>query len=618
MLLFGFSSERETKTGMAQATGADIIPSSEAKTLTGLMLARLSRSADQVAYIHYDASSERWTELSWRQTAAASGRWQAALRHEGLSPGDRVAIQMANRPEWVYFDMAALGLGLVTVPLYTNDRPENIYHILEDAGVRLLLLESGTQAEALSHILAGLDHQLRILVLEPAESRSGTVAYTSVSQWLAEPEGELVDLVGDPDDLATIVYTSGTTGAPKGVMLSHRNILWDTEASLRCVQAFPQDKFLSFLPLSHTLERTGGYYLPIMAGASVAYARSIPQLAEDLQIVRPTVIISVPRIFERVHAKIRAKLETETAPARKLFDAAVSVGWRGFEHAQGRHHWSADLLLAPLLDRLIGRKVRARLGGRLRIAVSGGAPIARQIARFFIGLGIPLVQGYGLTEASPVVSVSPLEDNLPDSVGVPLAGVKIRIGARNELLVKSPGVMLGYWHQPQATAATIDANGWLHTGDQARMEGGHIIITGRIKEVIVLSNGEKVAPADLEMAIMLDSLFSQVLIVGEGRPYLAALTVLDPKTYAALAASEGLNLESDAERLSPHLEEILLGRIGKLLRAFPGHVRIRRLAVLERPWTIDDGLLTPTLKLKRPPILNQYREAIEHLYEGHE
>jgi long-chain acyl-CoA synthetase len=347
----------------------------------------------------------------------------------------------------------------------------------------------------------------------------------------------------------------------------------------------------------------------------VAYARSIPQLGEDLQIVRPTVLIAVPRIFERVHAKIRAKLASEPRAARTLFEAAVEVGWHGFEHAQGRRPWSADLLLAPLLDRLVGRKVRARLGGRLRIAVSGGAPLPPEIARFFIALGIPLVQGYGLTETSPVISVSPLEDNIPSSVGVPLPGAQVRIGAHDELLVKSPGVMLGYWGQPRATADAVDAQGWLRTGDRVRMEGRHIFITGRLKEVIVLSNGEKVAPADLEMAITMDGLFSQVLVIGEGRPYLTALAVLDPDFYAGLAATEGLDPDPCAGRLNPQLEGILIERVGERLQAFPGYAKIPRIAVVQEPWTIDSGLMTPTLKLKRARILKQYCEDIERLYE---
>lgn len=596
---------------------ADLIPAAQAKTLAGLLLERVRRSPDAVAYIQYDRRSAHWVEYSWREIGIEVGRWQAALQRENLAPGDRVAIQMSNRREWVLFDIAALGLGLVTVPLYTVDRPENIRHILEDAGVRLLLLESGEQLAALAPVAETLRRLDGILVLEQAPE-TPAVEMTPISAWLADAQGTAKDEVTDGKDLATIVYTSGTTGPPKGVMLSHSNILWNAEASLSCIRAYPQDRFLSFLPLSHTLERTGGYYLPMMAGSTVAYARSIPQLAEDLTITRPTVLIAVPRIFERVHARIREKLKHEPAAARMLFEAAVAVGWSRFLRTQGRGPWTPGMPFFPLLDRLVGRKVRARLGGRLRIAVSGGAPLSGEIARFFIGLGIPLVQGYGLTEASPVVSVSPLEDNIPESIGLPLPDVELRVAAQDELLVRSPGVMLGYWNNPNASADAIDAGGWLHTGDQVHIDPArHLFITGRLKDVIVLSNGEKVSPADLEMAIDLDPLFAQTLIMGEARPYLTALVVLDPDAYRELATEKGLDPDLSRARLDTRLEEILAARIGELLKSFPGHVKIPRVGVVEEPWTIESGTMTPTMKLKRASIVAEYEGDVERLYAGH-
>ncbi len=605
---------------MRQHSSADIIRADQAITLPGLLLERVRRSPDAIAYIQFDPITERWVETRWREVCAEIGRWQAALRRERLVPGDRVAVQMANRREWVVFDIAALGLGLVTVPLYTNDRPENVRHILSDSGARLLLIESSERLAALApiaHTLRGLE---RVLILEPdANAPTGEIPASPIFDWLADAEGAADDALGKADGLATIVYTSGTTGPPKGVMLSHRNMLWNAEASLNCIQAYPSDRFLSFLPLSHALERTGGYYLPMMAGSTIAYARSIPQLAEDLVAIRPTVLIAVPRIFERVHARIQDKLSHEPAAARRLFAAAVGIGWRRFLHAQGRGPWTPDLLLAPLLDRLVGRKVRGRLGGRLRIAVSGGAPLAAEIARFFISLGIPLVQGYGLTEASPVVSVNPLENNVPESVGPPLPGVELRLKDDDELLVRSPGVMLGYWNQRSATAGAVDPDGWLHTGDQVRIgEGGHIFITGRIKEVIVLSNGEKVPPADLEMAITLDSLFSQVLVIGEARPFLALLAVLDAEAYRDLAVTEGFDPNPAAARGDPRLEALLVERIGERLQGFPGYAKIPRVRVVDQPWSIEDGTMTPTMKLKRARILSQYKNDIEALYAGHE
>jgi long-chain acyl-CoA synthetase len=252
------------------------------------------------------------------------------------------------------------------------------------------------------------------------------------------------------------------------------------------------------------------------------------------------------------------------------------------------------------------------------VAVSGGAPISAEIARFFLGLGVPLIQGYGLTEASPVVTATPLDDNLPDSIGRALPDLELRIGPADELWVRSPGVMQGYWRQPEATAEVLDADGWLRTGDQVHMdEAGHLFITGRLKDLIVLANGEKVPPADLELAIADEDLIAQVMVIGEGRPYLAALAVLDPEIYTPLAAAEGLNPDLAVARRDPRLEELLLARIGNSLRTFPGYAKIRRVAVVDRPWGIEDDTMTPTMKLKRAHILSQYRDEVTRLYEGH-
>ena len=613
MLLF----QHDTEARAPRVASGHAVPAAEAGSLCGLLLGRARRTPDAPAYRRWDPLAGRWVAYTWAQTLAEVGRWQRALEREGLSPGDRVAILMANRPEWVHFDLAALGLGLVTVPLYPNDRPDSVRHMLEDSGARLLLVETGAMRADLAPIADTLARLQRVLVLEPMPDRAGEGAM-AVADWLGDDRGgPPEDRVTTPHSLATIVYTSGTTGPAKGVMLTHRNLLWNAEAALARVPARPSDRFLSFLPLSHTLERTAGYYLPLMAGACVSYARSIPQLAEDMQTVRPTVLIAVPRIFERVHARVRDKLDRGSPMARRLFERAVDLGWQRFLYRQGRGPWSPGLLLAPVLDRLVGAKIRARLGGRLRVAVCGGAPLSPEIARTFIGLGVPLIQGYGLTETSPVISVNTLEDNRPEGVGLPLPDVEARIDHHDELLVRSPGVMRGYWGQPQATAAVLDRLGWLHTGDQARIARGHIFITGRLKETLVLSTGEKVPPTDIESAIVGDSLFAQVLLIGEARPFLSLLAVLEPDGYGRLAAAEGLPADVAEGRSDPRLEGLLLRRIQARLADFPGYATIRRVAVVERPWTIEDGLMTPTMKLKRARILEHYAGELDRLYAGH-
>ncbi len=588
----------------------DYIGLSVADTLPGVFQERVRRSPDKTAYVQYDTDLERWVESSWREMAQQVARWQEALRQEQLKPGDRVAILMRNCREWVTFDMAAQGLGLVVVPLYTNDRAENIGYILQDAGVRLLLLDNAEQWQNLQQIrnqLAGLN---RIITLERVKPLGLQPRLVSVTDWLPDRYDREMQVCEVPSEsLATIVYTSGTTGRSKGVMLSHRNILWDMESGLKIIDIYPTDHFLSFLPLSHTLERTVGYYLAMIAGATTSYSRSIPQLAEDLQIVKPTILISVPRIFERVYAKIQDKLASDSAVARGLFNRAVQTGWAHFERQQGRGPWSASQLLWPLLDRAVGRKIREKLGGRLRIAVSGGAPLGTEIAQTFIGLGVPILQGYGLTETSPIIAANTHENNIPSSVGVPFPGIEIRIGDQDELLCRAPSVMMGYWNNHEATTEAIDAEGWFHTGDKVKIEQGHIFITGRLKDIIVLANGEKVPPADMEMCITMDSLFEQVLVVGEGKPYLIALVSLNTEHEDAGTF--------DPLPLDKAREQVLLERINAQLDNFPGYAKIVRVSVASQPWSVENGLVTPTLKLRRSRILEQHQQDLAELYLGH-
>jgi long-chain acyl-CoA synthetase len=382
------------------------------------------------------------------------------------------------------------------------------------------------------------------------------------------------------------------------------------------VDCYPEDAFLSFLPLSHTLERTAGYYLPMMAGSAVVYARSIGQLAADLQEVRPTAMIAVPRVFERVYQRIQDQVQARPYPVRLLFRLAVKAGWRQFERSQGRAGWHPMLLAWPFLRKKVAGPVLARLGGRLRLTVCGGAPLPVEVGRLFIGLGLPILQGYGLTETSPVISVNTPDDNDPASVGLPLRGVQVRIGENDELLVKGPNTMLGYWNNHAATAQAIGRDGWLRTGDQARIADGHIYITGRIKDILVLSNGEKVPPADMEMAIGLDPLFEQVLVVGEGRPFLGALLVLNADLWTGLAQEYGLNPERGESLADPRLLRDMLRRVQDALRDFPGYAKIRRATLLLEPWSVDNGLITPTMKIKRSEVLRRYAPQVERMYSA--
>jgi long-chain acyl-CoA synthetase len=596
----------------------DLIPLEGARTLDGLFVQRVRRSPDRPAYRSYDRRAGAWRELTWQDMGFQVARWRDALACEPLGPGDRVAVLLRNCPEWVMFDQAALSLGLVTVPLYTDDRADNAAYILQDAAAKVLLVQDAGRWKRLAPAVGDQPSPARVVILEPSGEARRLAADDErvrlAPDWLPERGPELSQREGDPDELATIVYTSGTTGRPKGVMLSHRNILANAHAGLTALDVYREDVFLSFLPLSHTLERTASYYLPMMAGSAVAYARSVGQLAEDLRTIRPTVMIAVPRVFERVYQRLMDQVRGRPAPVRGLFRLAVKAGWRKFERDQGRAGWHPLLLAWPPLRKAVADPVLARLGGRLRATVSGGAALPKEVARLFIGLGLPLVQGYGLTETSPVVSVNTLEDNDPASVGPPLRCVRVRIGADDELLVKGPCNMLGYWNNHAATAKMVDKDGWLRTGDQARIENGHIYITGRIKDILVLSNGEKVPPGDMEMAIALDPLFEQVLVVGEGRSFLSALLVLDADLWTGLAREYGLNPDKPESLADPRLVKDMLKRIRAALRDFPGYAKIRRATLLLEPWTVDNGLMTPTMKVKRSQVLECYSRQVDRMY----
>jgi len=446
-----------------------------------------------------------------------------------------------------------------------------------------------------------------------AKPLPGGLMPVDLDDWLPTGESELrVDAPGG-DALASIVYTSGTMGRPKGVMLSHRNILANVFGVAGKLRAYREDVFLSFLPLSHMLERTGGLYLPIAAGSAVAFARAPRYLAQDLASVKPTVIICVPRVFEAIYSKVQAQLAQKPAPVRLAVAKAAKAGWDYFQFQQGKAKWQPKFLLHKPLDRLVGPKVRQAFGGNLRCAVAGGAAMPAEIASFFIGTGVPILHGYGATESAPVVAVNTFESNIPESVGGPLKDTEVKLGKNDELLTRGPSVMLGYWNNPEATAQAIDEDGWLHTGDRARIDDGHVFITGRIKEIIVLGNGENVSPVDMEQAISLDPLINQAMVIGDGKPNLAALLVLEPEEYERLAKAKGFG-ELAIEKDNPHLKKLLVARIGEKLKSFPGYARIPRIAIVAEPWTIESGLITPTLKLKRAKILEANSAEVEALY----
>ena len=594
----------------------DYITIDQAKTLAGLLRHRIERSPHKVAYQHYDRGDSVWRKLTWHDVGTQVARWQAALENEPhLQSGDRVAIMCRNCPQWTFVDQAVLGMGLVIVPLYVNDNAENVAYILENAGIKLLVVEGKEQWDQLHTVANKFTTVKQIISLQPLQTDDKRII--SAADWLPDDGGPLRAKECDPHELATIVYTSGTTGNPKGVMLSHHNILWNAWASGQTITVYPDDLMLSFLPLSHMFERTTGYYLSMMSGNQVAYARSVPELPDDLLYHKPTVLISVPRIFERVYARIISQVENRPAIAKFLFHKTLSVGWKRFEHRQRRSPWGPSLLLWPLLNKLVAGKILARLGGRMRVTICGGAPLSKDVGKLFLSMGLDIVQGYGLTETSPVLSANRIDNNEPSSIGSPVIDVEVRIGEKDELLAKSPGIMMGYWQNPQATKDAIDKEGWFHTGDKARIDDGRIYITGRIKEIIVLANGEKVPPADMEMAIISDPLFEQALVLGEGKPYLSAIVILNVDEWKKLTTRLQVSPDAADSMNDSKVTTEILNHISATTKGFPGYAQIRRVALHTEPWTIENALMTPTLKLKRNVILEHHKQEVGNLYEGH-
>lgn len=594
----------------------DYITPERANTLPGLLSARVSRSSASVAYGYYDNKKKTWRYLDWWQVMRRVIAIQAVLQREPLARGDRIAIMLRNCPEWIMFDLAALGLGLVTVPLYINDSPGNVAHVIQDAGVRLIFIQNRRQWLPLSQIDAVNDTLQRVITVEPGVHEDNRIL--SMQAWLSGHTGaEFRSVPAHAGELATIVYTSGTSGRPKGVMLSHRNILSNAYAALQCGEFFERDVFLSFLPLSHALERTAGCYLPMMANARVCFARSVQQLARDMQTVRPTVLVSVPRIYETAYAKILDSLQRQSLFRQRIFTWTRYVGWRRFQFTLSKKNWHWSLLLWPLLNGLVARKIRQRLGGRLRYALAGGAPLNRTIAEFFICFGVPVYQGYGMTESSPVISVGRPQDNEPFSVGRPLPGVEIKITEDGELCTRSDCVMLGYHKNKRATREAIDSEGWLHTGDIATMSGeGCLYITGRIKDIIVLANAEKISPQDMETAICEDVLFDQAVVLGEGRPFLAALLVLNESEWRKTIAAVDFGNKRPVSLQSRSVQKYVLKRLSGCVKEFPGYAQVRRVSLYFEPWTMEDGLLTPTLKIKRARLLRRFEKDVNRMYES--
>ena len=610
---------------LSDSTSERIALLKKARILPDLIQNRAAVAPEEEAIRQYDRQSGKWISTSYGELAEKIHAWHNAFRALDLPRGARVAILLPNGIDHVCADQAALSNALVPVPLHANDTPGASAFVLIDSQASILVTTGMDRWKAIESTRVPLPDLKTVILTEetPPARCSGDIELRSAEECLETGglTGEEQPCVPpEPEDAAAIVYTSGTTGKPKGVVLTHRSILANIADATDCVTPETGDVFLSFLPLSHTFERTLGYYLALGMGCTVAYARSILLLQDDFKVIRPTVIISVPRIYERVYAKILASLENKSHTARQMFDWAVESGWRRFckknklPIEKTSRRW-ADFAARPVLHQMVSRTLTERFGGRVRIAVSGGAAINPKVARVFCGLGLPLVQGYGMTETSPVIAGNTLADNQPHTVGHPFSHVELRLGPDNEIQVRGPSIMQGYWNRPEATKQAFTEDGWLRTGDIGEMtQDGHLCIRGRLKEIIVTSTGEKVSPADLESAIEHDRLFAQTMVIGENRPFIACLAVVDKDEWRKLCSALSLDPESPDSLTDQSALQAVMARLRAATDNFPHYAIPRSVALTLDPWTIDNGLLTPTLKIKRRQLREKFADVIGQIY----
>jgi len=531
-----------------------------------------------------------WRQVSWAEFAHRVAAVAAGLRAAGVGPGERVLLVSENRPEFLIADTALMAIGAVTVPTYTTNMAADHAHILRDSGARVAIVSTAALAETVAKAAAeagGLD---LLVSMEPAAA-----AGLRIMAWseLEAAKGDLGLLRAEveqipPGRLACLIYTSGTGGAPKGVMLPHRAMLANRAGVAELAERLQLDGtcYLSFLPLSHSYEHTvGGFLLPSF-GVEVVYSRGADRIAAEFQEIKPGVVTAVPRLFEVLRARILAGVEKEGGLKETLFRRTLELGLRKLD---GPPLGLFERLQDAVLDRLVRDKVRARFGGRLLCMVSGGARLDPDLSGFFLALGLPVIQGYGQTEAGPVVSVNLPWDNQRDTVGPPLPGVAARINGDGELCVKGELVMDGYWNQPEATAAAIQ-DGWLHTGDIAEMEAGRIRITDRKRDFIKTLGGDMVSPAKLESLLMAEPEIAQAVVAGEGQPGIVALIV----------PAEGMEAKA----------QDAVSRVNGKLSIIE---RIRRTATVG-PFTVENGMLTPTMKVKRRVVLDAHAAQVEALH----
>ncbi|WP_340588255.1 long-chain fatty acid--CoA ligase [Erythrobacter alti] len=592
----------------------------DARNLVALFLRRADQKGD-APFLSAKVDGE-WTSTSWADVARQVCLMAENLRRIGLRDGDRVVIVSENRPEWCIADLAVMAAGGISTPAYTTNTERDHAHILDDSGASTVIVSNSKLAKALFPAIMKTGRAKNVIAIDPlGSSQTGPFDLHSWDDMLAGDAAEARAAVEkriegiQRQDTACIIYTSGTSGAPRGVMQPHGAILCNVAGAAEVlVEDFgiEDERFLSFLPLSHAYEHSGGQFLPIGVGAEIYYSEGLEKLASNIEEVRPTIMVVVPRLFEVLRARIMKQVSKQGKFANYLMDRALSITEHESKHGAKR---LLDLPMDLILERTLRPKIRARFGGRMKAMVSGGAPLNPEVGNFFEAMGLTMLQGYGQTESGPVVSCNRPRAGLKmDTVGPPLRGVEVKIAEDGEILVRGELVMKGYWQRPDDTERTLEG-GWLHTGDVGHLdEKGRIKITDRKKDIIVNDKGDNVAPQKLEGMLTLQPEISQAMVMGDKKPYMTALIVPDAEWAADWARVNGEKFDMAELQALPAFGRAVKAAIDRTNQDLSVIEKIRKFEFADEPFTVDNNQMTPTMKIRRHEIRETYGERMEALY----
>ncbi|MES2464360.1 MAG: long-chain fatty acid--CoA ligase [Armatimonadota bacterium] len=597
------------------------------QTINALLNASVDKYGDRVALRH--KVDKAYQDITYRELADSVEKIASGLAQLGIQKGDRVALLSENRPEWAITDLAVLSLGGIVVPIYPTLPAQQIAYIVGNSEAKALLVSDSKQYKKAVEARKSLPNLQHLMVMESDAAAGDTSALTYASlleQGAKTPLGAgykaAWQSVG-PDDVASIVYTSGTTGDPKGAMLTHHNFAFDVTAALehfrRAGQAVTEeDTFLSFLPVCHVFERTTGYYLPLAVGATIGYSEGVRTLVDDMGKVAPTLMVCVPRVYESFQERVLDTVAKQPEKRQAIFNKAIEFGKKYAEKKRSGNGLAGPIMEVQrfVFEKLVYDKLRARFGGRLRFLVSGGAALAPDTARFFEAIGLPIIEGYGMTEASPVMAVNPNRRIKIGTVGIAIPGGEVKIAGDGEILYRGPNVMKGYWKNDTATAEMIGNDGWLHTGDIGLLDDeGYLKITDRKKDIIVLANGKNVAPQPIEAEMKQSPFISEIVLIGDKQSIITALILPNKEKLKEWAKSQNVAVPSTDEELMvlPEIRKKIKQEIDAHSGGLADFEKIKRFTLLPVTFSVDSGEMTPTLKIKRKVVMQKFAREIAEM-----